>query len=185
MLAVRSILSGGFLVGLAMGAGVALIDALYAAAGAAGAGAILQIEPVRVAFGALGAAVLIFIGYRTLWSAVRVRAGAEDVAEVSTPRSALKTAIAATASNPLTIASWAAIFAAASTASVAGTATGAALMVLGVLIGSFTWMALLSGTVAVARMRAGDGVRRVVDVISGIGLVVFGALLGWRTVRDA
>ena len=46
-------------------------------------------------------------------SAFRVRLGGESLDEVASPRRAFATALAATASNPLTIASWAAIFAAA------------------------------------------------------------------------
>ena len=52
LLAIRSTLRSGVLVGLAIGAGVAVIDTLYAAAGAAGAAGLLAIEPLRLAFGA-------------------------------------------------------------------------------------------------------------------------------------
>ena len=81
-----------------------------------------EIEPLRVAFGLTGAAVLIFLGIRTLVSAFRVRLGGEVDEEVSSPRKAFATALGATASNPLTIASWAAIFTA---AGAAGAAEGA------------------------------------------------------------
>ena len=67
----------------------------------------------------MGAAVLVALGLRTLWSAFRVRLGGEHDDEVATPRKAFLTSLAATASNPLTIASWAAVFAAASTAGAA------------------------------------------------------------------
>ena len=50
---------------------------------------------------------------RTLRDAFRVRLGAETDDEVASPRRAFATSAAATASNPLTIASWAAVFAAA------------------------------------------------------------------------
>src|SRR5690606_11411383 len=71
----------------------------------------------RVAMGLVGAAGLCLRGARTLWSAHRVRSGLEGPSEVVTVARALRTALAATASNPLTIASWATAFAAASTAS--------------------------------------------------------------------
>src|SRR3954462_4695487 len=111
LFAIRSTLRGGLRVGLAIGAAVALVDTLYAAAGAAGAAGLLAIDPLRLAFGILGAVVLAVIGGRTLWSAFRVRTGGESLDEVASPRRAFATALAATASNPLTIASWAAIFA--------------------------------------------------------------------------
>ena len=84
LLTVRSVLRGGLGIGLAMAAGVALIDAFYAGAGAAGAGAALELEPLRLALGAAGALVLAAIGARTLWSAFRVRLGGETPEEVST-----------------------------------------------------------------------------------------------------
>ena len=70
--------------------------------------------------GAVGAVVLVVMGVRTLTAAQRVRLGLEVPSEVVTPARALRTSLAATASNPLTIASWATAFAAASTASVIG-----------------------------------------------------------------
>ena len=125
LLCIRSVLRGAFRAGIAIGAGAALIDLLYAALGLAGAASLLELEELRIAFGLLGAGVLAYIGYRTLWSAFRVRLGGESEAEVATPRRAFATAVAATASNPLTIATWAAIFAAAGAAAVGDAAASA------------------------------------------------------------
>ena len=184
LLTVRSVIRGGLAVGLAMAVGVAVIDALYAAAGAAGAGAALELDPLRFGLGALGALVLAAIGARTLWSAFRVRMGGEADDEVTTPARALRTALAATASNPLTIVSWAAVFAAASTAELASSAGSTALMVSGVLVGSFAWMAALAGVLSVVRRRIKDRGLRILDAASGTGLLVFAGLLGWRTLRE-
>jgi putative LysE/RhtB family amino acid efflux pump len=184
LLAVRSVIRGGLAVGIAMAAGVAIVDAVYAGAGAAGAGAALELEPLRLAFGILGALVLAAIGARTLWSAFRVRLGGETDAEVGTPGRAWRTAVAATASNPLTIVSWAAIFAAASTAELAASSAAAALMVAGVLAGSFAWMAALALVLTLVRRRIGDRGLRILDAASGTGILVFAGLLGWRTLRE-
>ena len=184
LLTVRSVLRGGLGIGLAMAAGVALIDAFYAGAGAAGAGAVLELEPLRLALGAAGALVLALIGARTLWSAFRVRLGGETPEEVSTPARALRTAVAATASNPLTILSWAAIFAAASTAELVASPGSSVLMVGGVLAGSFVWMALLAGALTVVRRRIGDRGLRLLDAASGTGILLFAGLLGWRTLQE-
>src|SRR3954449_8847756 len=116
LLLIRSVLRGSLRTGLAIGAGIAVIDTLYAAAGAAGAAPVLTIDSVRIAFGVVGALLLAVLGARTLHSAFRVRLGAEADEEFATPRRAFATSLAATASNPLTIASWAALFAAASVA---------------------------------------------------------------------
>jgi putative LysE/RhtB family amino acid efflux pump len=184
LLAIRSTLRSGAPIGLAIGAGVAIVDTLYAAAGAAGAAGLLAFEPLRLAFGLIGAAVLIALGVRTLWSALRVRMGGEVTEEVATPRRAFATALAATASNPLTIASWAAIFAAASTAGASDTASGTALLLLGVGIGSLSWMTILATGVSVARRWIGDRTLKAVDVVAGLGIAGFGAALGYRTLQE-
>jgi len=181
---IRSTLRGTLAVGLAIGAGIALVDALYAAAGAAGAAPVLSIESVRMLFGLVGATVLVALGARTLWSAFRVRLGGEAESEVATPRRAFATSLAATASNPLTIASWAAVFAAASTAGVASTTDTAVAFVIGVGLGSMAWVTVLAVGVAAARNRVGPRLLTSLDTAAGTAIVGFGGLLAWRTLRE-
>jgi len=183
LLCARSVLRGTFVVGVAIGAGAAAIDALYAALGALGASALLQIDPVRIGLGLVGAAVLAALGLRTLWSAFRVRLGAETPAEVASPRRAFLTSLGATASNPLTIASWAAVFSAASTADLLGTTPRAAALVLGVGMGTLTWFTALSAALALGRRRAGPRVLIAVDGVSGSALLGFATLLAYRTLQ--
>jgi putative LysE/RhtB family amino acid efflux pump len=181
---IRSTLRGRLAVGLAIGAGIAIVDLLYAAAGAAGAAGVLTIDALRTTLGIVGAVVLIYLGVKTLWSALRVRSGFEAADEVASPRKAFLTSLGATASNPLTIASWGAIFAAASTASVAGEHGGTAMLVLGVGIGSLTWCTLLACGVAVARRWVGPRLLQAVDVGAGTGIAAFGGVLAYRTLHD-
>jgi putative LysE/RhtB family amino acid efflux pump len=183
LFAIRSTLRSGVAIGLAIGAGVAVVDTLYAAAGAAGAAGLLEIEPLRVAFGLIGAGVLVLLGVRTLVSAFRVRLGGEAEEEVATPGRAFATALGATASNPLTIASWAAIFTAAGAAGAAEGA-GVAVLLAGVGLGSMSWMAILATGVNVARRWVGDRTLRAVDGLAGAGLLGFGGLLAYRTMDD-
>lgn len=187
LLCVRSVLRGAFATGIAIGAGAATIDLLYASLGLAGAASLLEIDALRLALGTLGAVVLAVIGARTLWAAFRVRLGGEVPAEVATPRRAFATALAATASNPLTIATWAAIFAAASTASLGGTGdstASAALLLGGVACGTLTAFTALSALVALVRSRFGPRLLTAVDAVAGAGLLGFAGLLGWRTAHD-
>jgi putative LysE/RhtB family amino acid efflux pump len=182
---IRSTLRGTLQVGLAIGAGIAAIDGLYAALGAAGAAPLLTIHGLRTVLGLLGAAVLVYLGTKTIFSAFRVRAGLEAAEEVASPRKAFATSLAATASNPLTIASWAAVFAAASTASVAGDSDGATvLLVVGVAIGSLSWCSLLASGVAAARRFVGPRLLQAIDVGAGGAITGFGGLLAWRTLHD-
>jgi threonine/homoserine/homoserine lactone efflux protein len=178
---IRSTLRRGLAVGLSIGAGIAFVDAAYATLGAAGAAPLVSIGPLRLVLGLAGAGVLVALGARTLWSAFRVRSGGEADVEVSTRRRAFFTAVAATASNPLTIVSWAAIFAGASAAGAADTTPSAILLVCGVAVGSATWFTALATGVSVAGRALHDRALRIVDAVAGAALVVFGGLLAFET----
>ena len=180
LLLIRSTLRSGLAVGLAIGAGIAVVDAVYAALGAAGAAPLLTIGPLRLVLGAIGTGVLVWLGVRTLMSAVHVRAGLEGPDDVCDPRRAFRTSLAATASNPLTIASWAGVFAAAST----GTDAAAVPLVVGVGLGSATWVTVLACGVALARRSVGPRAVVAADAVAGIGLLGFAGALGYRTVTD-
>jgi putative LysE/RhtB family amino acid efflux pump len=181
LLLMRSTLRGGLRIGLAIGLGIACIDGLYAAVGAAGAAPLLSIQPVRVVLGVLGVAVLVGLGARTLLGALRVRMGAEAPAEVATPRRAFATSLAGTASNPTTIISWGAVFAAAHGAGAASGSAGAVLLVAGVAVGSLAWVSTLAGGTAVVGRAIGERSLRVADLLAGAGMIVCGGLLGWET----
>ena len=176
---IRSTLAGGLACGVAVGAGIALVDAAYAGLGALGTAAVLEASGLRLALGLLGAAVLVWLGTRTLLSAVHVRAGLEGPADVSGPRRLLLTSLGATASNPLTIVSWATVFAAASVA----TDAAPAVLALGVGVGSATWVLTLAFLVAVTRRRLPPAAVRAADVLAGGGLVGYGVVLGVRAVE--
>ena len=178
LLCVRTSVRFGFRPGAAVGAGAATVDTLYAALGIAGASALLEIDALRISLGLAGAIVLALIAARTLWSAFRVRDGGEAVDEVATPGRAYATAVVATASNPLTIASWAAIF---SAASVAG--LSAVPLLVGVAAGSSTWFAILAGISAAAGRRATPRALRAVDIVAGVGLAAYAGVLGARALR--
>jgi putative LysE/RhtB family amino acid efflux pump len=184
LLCIRTTLRYGPAPGLAVGAGAATVDTTYGALGMVGAGALVSVEPVRWTMGAIGAVVLVVMGVRTLWAAQRVRSGLEVPSEVVTPGRALRTSLAATASNPLTIASWATAFAAASTASVIGGWADGTALLCGIGAGSLGWFVVLTGGVALAGRRLGDRSLQAADTVAGLGLVGFGALLGLRTVRE-
>jgi putative LysE/RhtB family amino acid efflux pump len=184
LLCARTSLRHGALSGLAVGLGAAVVDTAYACLGVAGAARLLALQGLRLGLGLLGAAVLLFLGARTLWSALRVRMGGEVEAEVASPVRALRTSLAATASNPMTIASWAAIFAAASAAGVARSPADAIAMLGAVGTGSMTWFAVLSVSMAVLRSRIGERGGRLADGLAGLGLMGFGGLLGWQAMHE-
>jgi putative LysE/RhtB family amino acid efflux pump len=185
LLCIRTVLRGPLGAGVAIGAGAAVVDATYALLGALGAGRLLEIGALQLALGLIGAAVLALLGLRTLWSAFRVRLGGESDEEVASPWRAFLTSLAATASNPSTILSWAAVFAAASTASAVDGTGETLLLCVGVGAGTLTWFTTLSLTMAAIRRRVGDRLLRAIDVGSGLGLLVFSGLLGVRAARES
>jgi putative LysE/RhtB family amino acid efflux pump len=182
---VRSTLAGGWYAGLAVGAGIAIVDAVYAAAGAAGAAPLLAIGPLKTAFGLLGAAVLLLLGLRTLRSFHKPPAKDEDGRAATTPRKAFLTSLAATSANPATIVSWAAIFAAAGAAGAADTASGAIMLVAGVGLGSLAWVSLLATGTAGAGRALGPRAIRAADGLAAAGLLAFGVVLALHSVAAA
>jgi putative LysE/RhtB family amino acid efflux pump len=99
-----------------------------------------------------------------------------------TPRRAFVVALSMTAANPLTIASWAAIFSAASAAGAASTLAGAVALVIGVGLGSAAWDVSLATATALVGRFMGDRLLRAVDLVAGIGLVCFGVVLAYSVV---
>jgi putative LysE/RhtB family amino acid efflux pump len=184
LLLIRTTLRGAPASGLAIGAGAAVIDTAYATLGALGAGRLLTVDALRLTIGVVGATVLAWIGIRTLWSAFRVRLGGEADEEVARPRRAFLTSLAATASNPLTILSWGAVFAAAATADAASTTGHAIALLAGVGVGSIGWFVILTTVVSLARRRIGDRLLRAVDAGAGIGILGFAGVLGVRAARE-
>ena len=184
LLCVRTSARFGWRPGAAIGVGAATVDLGYAILGALGAAALLQMAPLRIGLGLTGAGVLVYLGTRTMRDAWRIRLGAEDPSEVLEPRHALRTGLVATASNPLTILTWGAVFSGAATANVAAGATSAVAFVVGIALGSLLFHLVLAGIAASLGTRLSTSALRWTDAIAGAGLIAFGLLLGARTVRE-
>jgi putative LysE/RhtB family amino acid efflux pump len=184
LLCVRTSARFGWRPGAAIGVGAATVDLAYAVLGALGAAALLQMAPLRIGLGLLGAGFLVYLGARTMRDAWRIRLGAEDTTEVLRPRHALRTGLVATASNPLTILTWGAVFSGAATADVAAGAGSASAFVVGIALGSLAFHLVLAGVASSLGGRLSTRALRWTDAISGAGLMGFGLLLGVRTVRD-
>jgi threonine/homoserine/homoserine lactone efflux protein len=184
LLCARSAARYGFGAGAMIGVGAATVDFVYAGLGALGAGAVLVQRPAASGWlGLGGAAVLAWYAVRTLRSGWRIREGLEVAGEVVTRPAALRTGLVATASNPLTILSWAAIFGGASVvAAVAGPAQALALL-LGVWAGSLGWHLALSTAFGVLGRRAGPRALAGIDLASGIGLGVFAGVMAVGSVQ--
>jgi threonine/homoserine/homoserine lactone efflux protein len=181
-LTIRNTLASGRGSGIATAAGVALGQALWTLAASAGVVAILSAsEPAFRALKLAGAAYLIVLGAQSLYGALARRG--EDAKQQTVTRSialppwrALRQGVWSNLGNPKM-----AIFFASLLPQFApdGSSSFIALLGLGLLFCSLTlgWLTLYAIAVAKLRRYLGRPVRRVLDGVTGIVLVVFGARL--------
>jgi threonine/homoserine/homoserine lactone efflux protein len=185
LLAARSVILGRFTIGIMIGLGAATIDTAYGALGLAGAASLLRLSGLHLGLGLLGAAMLLALGALALRNATRAGHQAEPAAAITSAPGAYLIALGGTAANPLTIASWAAVFAAASAAHISRTTTDAVLLLAGIGLGTTSWFTVLSSAMTLVRRRTGPRVHQAIDAISGLGLIIFGSLLAWQTIAAA
>lgn len=170
-LCINRTLERGFAAGVAGGLGTALADGVYAALAAVGFAAFSQSltsidMPLRVA----GGAFMLWLGWKSL------KPNLPRTVTGATTRDLMGTTAATfllTITNPMTILSFAALFAGLGLASAAGT-TEAVLVVAGVFAGSMLWWCILSGGVALARERLPVVFAQWISRISGGVLIAFG-----------
>jgi threonine/homoserine/homoserine lactone efflux protein len=178
ILCIRRTLTKGMLNGLAAGLGAATADACYGSVAAFGLTIItsLLVEN-NLYLHIMGSVFLFYLGYTTF-----IAKPAEQ--QINTYNkgwiSAYFSTFFLTITNPLTILSFAAIFAGLGIISMKGSYLSSGLLVLGVFLGSSMWWLILSGGVHVLRNKF-DYKRLIwVNRLSGILICGFGiiSLLG-------
>ena len=172
VLCFRRTVAWGALAGFASGMGIAVADGLYGAVAAFGLTAISGfLLGYSFWIGLAGGAFLVYLGVKTL-RARPVEARAES-SEKSLLAAFLST-LGLTLANPPTILAFAAIFAGLGLASGADYGA-AALIVLGVFLGSAAWWVILAASAAKLRGRLGPNLVRAVNVVSGVSILGFAA----------
>lgn len=170
ILCIRRTLSGGRLLGLASGLGAASADALYGAVAAFGMTALSNILTTQQTWLKLaGGVFLCYLGVRTFLTKPAERPAQ---AAGSGLFGAYCSTLFLTLTNPMTILSFAAIFA--GIGAISSGFSAAALLVGSVFAGSAAWWLLLSGGVSVFRARFNDEWMGWVNRISGAIIMVFG-----------
>jgi len=179
ILCIRRTLSEGRVSGFLSGLGAATADALYGCVAGFGLTVISSfLVDQRFWIQLVGGVFLLALGIRTLRSAPAERpAAASGTGLVASYASTLFL----TLTNPMTIISFAGIFAALGVAETGGDLLAAAGLVLGVFIGSAAWWLLLSGGVGLMRERLSGGILRWTNRASGAILVIFGAIAVWQS----
>jgi threonine/homoserine/homoserine lactone efflux protein len=177
VLCIRRTLSDGRLFGLVSGLGAATADAFYGAVAAFGLTLVSRLlveqqDRLRL----LGGLFLCYLGLKTLLDRA-------SEAGLPAPRSGLVGAYGSTfvltLTNPLTILSFAAIFAGLGLAERGSDLVSAGLLVLGVFLGSGAWWVLLSGGVSLLRSRFDARRLGWVNRVSGAVITVFGLVALW------
>ncbi len=173
VLCIRRTLADGRASGFVSGLGAATADAVYGAIAAFGLTLITNFLLGGASWLRLiGGAFLLFLGVKTFLA---------RPAEWATPaaRSGLLGAYASTffltLTNPTTILSFVAIFAGLGVGG-ADDALSAALLVVGVFLGSAAWWLVLSGGTGLFRSKLSAGGLRWVNRVSGVIIATFGVL---------
>ncbi len=178
-LTIRNTLTGGRRTGIATAGGVALAQCVWTVAASAGLVALLSAsEPVFRALKLAGAAYLVYLGAQSLYAAVTRRRHASTVRGSAplTETRALRQGVLSNLGNPKMAVFFASLlpqFAPGGSESFLG------LLALGLLFCTLTFAWLTLYAVAIARLgRLLTGaVRRVLDGLTGLVLVVFGLRL--------
>jgi threonine/homoserine/homoserine lactone efflux protein len=171
LLTIRRTLDHGRVYGLASGFGVAAADATYGAIAAFGLTAVTAIlVGARPALALVGGLFLLWLGVRTIVSTPTDREAA--VRERPGLPAAAASIYGLTMTNPMTILSFAAIFAG---FGLAGRSAGEALLLTaGVFLGSMLWWVILTSVVAAFRARVTSRALRWLSRASGVALTAFG-----------
>jgi threonine/homoserine/homoserine lactone efflux protein len=175
LLCVNRALALGALCGLASGLGVATADAL--AAGIAALGITLVsgfLYDHQIALRFIGGVFLCYLGYKIYRTNPRCE---QPPSNVSGLFSAYATTFALTFSNPVTILSFVAIYAGWGVESLRGYYLGAAILSLGVFVGSALWWMLMFVGLTVFRDRFSTRVMGLVHKVSGAIIAGFGVVL--------
>lgn len=181
LLCIRRTLADGRLAGFVTGLGAATADALYGVVAALGltsisSALVAHADAVRL----VGGVFLVFLGFRTATAApvgaIAPAAAPLVRADVRSLAAAYATTVALTLTNPGTILSFAAVFAGLGLAEAASDRGSAALLVVGVFLGSAAWWLVLSTGVGFARRALTPDRLRLVNRASGAMLAAFGAV---------
>jgi threonine/homoserine/homoserine lactone efflux protein len=176
LLTIRRTIAHGQVYGLVSGFGVALADATYAGIAAFGLTALTGLlMSGRFVLGLIGGAIIVLLGVRTMLSTPATVAAA-DTARPGLP-AAFLSIFALTMTNPMTILSFAAVFAG---LGLVGSGFGDALVLtVAVLVGSSLWWVVLTSIVGWLRQRVSATVLLWVNRVSGAALVAFGLVAIW------
>ena len=161
--------------GLVSGLGIATADALYGSIAAFGLTAISQfLVSQHFWLRLLGGAFLVYLGVKTLLSKPPERT--IEAEKVNNFVAAYLSTLLLTLTNPLTILSFAAIFAGIGVGNASRSYASASIVVLGVFLGSTLWWCLLTSMITLLRRRFTPLWLLWINRASGVVITLFGVI---------
>lgn len=180
ILCIQRTFQKGYLYGLVSGMGIATADGIYGSVAAFGLTVITSFlvseqKWIRL----IGGIFLIYLGIRTVLAKPAQKAAS---AQAHNFAGAYASTLLLTLTNPLTILSFAVIFAGLGVGATGGNYLAAALVVAGVFSGSAAWWCILTGGISLLRRRFTTGWLRWLNRVSGTVIAIFGivALISLR-----
>ena len=185
-LCIRRTLAEGRALGLISGLGAATADAIYGLVAGFGL-TFVSTFLLRYQLGVrlVGGAFLCYLGLRAFLARPAQATTDKKPGFGRKPGflAAYASTLLLTLTNPMTILSFAAIFAGAGLVGGEGSYASAALLVLGVFLGSAAWWLLLSGGVSLLRTRLDAALLRWVNRVAGLVILAFGVRFLWLAIR--
>jgi threonine/homoserine/homoserine lactone efflux protein len=177
VLCIRRTLTDGRSSGLVSGLGAATADALYGCVAGFGLTFVSDLlVGQRMWLHLIGGVFLIYLGIRTLLARPSGQATSVKTRGLT---SAYGSTLGLTLTNPMTILSFAGVMAGLGIGSTASDYVSAAVLVLGVFIGSALWWLVLSSGVGLLKDKFNARALTWVNWISGAVIIVFGVLALW------
>ena len=174
VLCIRRTLADGRAAGLVSGLGAASADACYGFIAAFGLTFISNfLIDQKLWLQLFGGAFLCYLGIRTFLAQPATQAQLTST-ESRGLLASYSSTLLLTLTNPMTILSFVGIFIALGLASASGNYATAAILVIGVFLGSASWWLLLSGGVSLLRSRIDSRALGWVNRISGVVITAFG-----------
>lgn len=180
ILCIQRTFQKGYLYGLVSGMGIATADGIYGSVAAFGLTVIssfLVNEQTWIRL--IGGIFLIYLGIRTILAKPAEKAASASAYNFA---GAYASTLLLTLTNPLTILSFAVIFAGLGVGATGGNYLAAVLVVAGVFSGSATWWCILTGGISLLRKRFTRTWLRWLNRVSGAIIGIFGivALISLR-----
>nr|WP_233096539.1 LysE family transporter [Fictibacillus halophilus] len=173
VLCMQRTLTQGRVVGIVSGLGAACADVIYGLIAGLGLTMVSQfIMSHKLWIQLIGGVFLLYLGLKILTSKARPMDGTPQ--KSSSLTSAFFTTFLQTLTNPMTILSFAAIFAGLGIVNTHTSAISSITLIVGIFCGSAAWWIFLTTTVSMMSRRMNQQHMAMINVISGIIICLFG-----------